>query len=362
MKKFALATAGGAAVLIVGLTTMVQMPDVADARTVNVTRSNVARSNVARPNVTRSNVTRSNVTRSNVTRSNVTRSNVTRSNVTRSNVTRSNVTRSNLNRPNSITRTNVGKTSTSKNLGNITKNNPGIQFGPKGLKGPKGPTGISAVGPKGPKGPYINVVGAPKGPNVTLINNRNINIFRGPRSIWWNGRLRTLVALGVLGGIYVGGTYLIADGYVPVAYPACRGITVEGCSLTWRDVPTDDGGVIAQCVQFCPRRVASAVDTPVLAAPAAAPVPAAMAQGCEISIHAEPNFGGVNSDVTADQPQLNQYGWDKAISSINVKSGTWDFYSDDNYGGQMIRLGPGQYPTLAQGWDKTINSLMCAQP
>ena len=231
------------------------------------------------------------------------------------------------------------------------------------MSGPNRPTGITATGPRRPPGTYINVVGPRAGgPNVARINNQNITIFRGRRDIFWRGRIRTLVALAVLGGITIGGTYFIADGYVPLAAPICRGITAEGCSLVWRDVATEDGDVIAQCVQFCPRRVATAVDAPVVAQPVAAPVPAAMAQGCEISIHAEPNFGGVNSDVTADQPQLGQYGWDKAISSINIKSGTWDFYSDDNYGGQMIRLGPGQYPTLAQGWDKTINSLMCAQP
>lgn len=242
----------------------------------------------------------------------------------------------------------------------------GISLGPNALKGPKG----ISLGPKAANlaGPKL----LPKGQNFTLINKKNFTIFRGPRGIWWNGRLRTLVALGVLGGIYVGGTYFLADGYVPIGYPVCRGLTEEGCSLVWRDVPTEDGDVIAQCVQFCPR-APTAVSTeapPAVAAPtladtrtAAAAVPAgAMAKGCDMSIHADPNFGGINSQVTDDQPQLSVSGWNQAISSITVKSGIWDFYADENYGGQMIRLAPGQYPTLAQGWDKTINSLMCAQP
>lgn len=104
------------------------------------------------------------------------------------------------------------------------------------------PVGIIKAGPRRPQGPLVNVISPrPRGPNVTLINNSPYTIFRGPRRIWWNGTTRTLVALTVLGGIYVGSTYLIADGYVPLAAPVCSGVTAEGCSLVWRDVPTEDG-------------------------------------------------------------------------------------------------------------------------
>ena len=248
---------------------------------------------------------------------------------------------------------------------------------------------------------------------VTLINKRNFTIFRGPRGIWWNGRVQNLVALTALGSLTIGTTYYLADGYVPIALPLCRGITQEGCALVWRDVPTDDGDMIAQCVQFCPRSPSGSVavvpkpttttpapgptstpdsktspptaDTPAAPAPSATPsapgsppaatpanddtrtaaapiTPTSMAQGCDMSIHAEPNFTGNNSEVTSDYPLLSSYGWDKAISSVKVKTGIWDFYTEENYGGIMIRLAPGQYPTLAQGWDKAINSLMCSQP
>jgi hypothetical protein len=43
-----------------------------------------------------------------------------------------------------------------------------------------------------------------------------------------------------------------------------------------------------------------------------------------------------------------------------VTTGTWDLYSEPNYGGQMVRLAPGQYDEL-QAWDKQISSFMCAQ-
>jgi hypothetical protein len=286
------------------------------------------------------------------------------------------------------TKQKITHTKSSKSVNVGKKHGPGItnkqgpnvgkQFGPnvgKGANIGKGPNAINKMGAanlgKGPnigKGPNVGkgpkVVKGPnvgKGPNVTFINKKSVTIVKGPKKIWWNGRYRTLVALGLLGGIYVGSTYFIPDGYVAVAAPVCHGITAEGCSLAWRDVPTDDGGVIAQCVQFCPQQtvgIAPAVVRPV----AAAAPQAAVIQGCALTIHAEPNFAGLNSEVTGDQPQLSEAGWDKAISSIQIKSGTWDFYTEDNFGGQMIRLSPGQYPTLAQDWDKQINSMMCAQP
>ena len=192
-------------------------------------------------------------------------------------------------------------------------------------------------------------------------------MFREPRRIWIGGRFRTLTTLGVLGGIYVGSTFYRPDAYVVMAQPACRGITAEGCSLRWRNVPTDDGDTVAQCVQFCPQQT---VGRPVQAVPVESPettdtpvtaVPQ-LAQGCEITIHSEPAFAGIASPIVEDEPDLSEHGWDRAISSIEIRTGTWDFYSEDNYGGQSMRLGPGTYPTLAQDWDKQINSMMCVQP
>src|SRR5262249_26167255 len=77
-------------------------------------------------------------------------------------------------------------------------------------------------------------------------------------------------------------------------------------------------------------------------------------------IYSQVAFTGMSSDVAADQPRLSEYGWDKQISSLDVKSGTWDFYSEPDYGGQMVRLPPGQYANL-EGWDKQISSFMCTQ-
>jgi hypothetical protein len=52
----------------------------------------------------------------------------------------------------------------------------------------------------------------------------------------------------------------------------------------------------------------------------------------------------------------------KEISSIQVQSGTWDFFTGDDYGGNTMRLTAGTYPTLTPDWDKKINSFMCVVP
>jgi hypothetical protein len=150
---------------------------------------------------------------------------------------------------------------------------------------------------------------------------------------------------------------------VSLAEPVCSGVTPEGYRLTWRDVPTDGGALIPQCVAYYPRgRTAPVMSAgvPGRTVTGAQPVAAAMAQGCLVEIYSQVAFTGTSSDVAADQPRLSDFGWDKQISSLDVKSGTWDFYSEPDYGGQMVRLVPGQYSNL-EAWDKEISSFMCTQ-
>jgi hypothetical protein len=45
-----------------------------------------------------------------------------------------------------------------------------------------------------------------------------------------------------------------------------------------------------------------------------------------------------------------------------VQSGTWDFFTGDDYSGNTMRLSAGTYPTLTPDWDKKINSFMCVAP
>jgi len=265
------------------------------------------------------------------------------------------------------------KTNTHVNIGNTNK------LGPGGIT--QGPGNRLAGGPAGlarPPSPRLMPSGPPPGGfkpapgSMTVINDRYVSIFRGPRQIWWAGAWVSLAALAVIPAVYIGGIDYEPYGYVALAEPVCSGVTPEGYRLTWRDVPTDTGATIPQCVAYYPRgRAAPAVATgaapgqTVGAAPgqtvgAAQPVMSAMAQACLVEIYSEVAFAGMSSDVAADQPRLSDYGWDKQISSLDLKAGTWDFYSEPDYGGQMVRLPPGQYENL-EGWAKLISSFMCTQ-
>ena len=254
------------------------------------------------------------------------------------------------------THVNAGNTNTNAhvNIGDTNKLGPGgIKQGPGGLK----PRLLGGLQP--PPGGFKPAPG-----NNGVINGRYVNLFRGPRQIWWAGAWVSLAALAVIPAVYIGGIDYEPYGYVSLAEPVCSGVTPEGYRLTWRDVPTDTGASIPQCVAYYPRgRAAPTVAVgavPGQAVGAAQPVAAAMAQGCLVEIYSQVTFTGMSSDVAADQPRLSDYGWDKQISSLDLKSGTWDFYSEPDYGGQVVRLPPGRYENL-EGWDKLISSFMCAQ-
>jgi hypothetical protein len=166
-----------------------------------------------------------------------------------------------------------------------------------------------------------------------------------------------LVPLTGITGFYIGTRYYWPDGYVEVARPQCTGVTPEGCALRWQDVPTDDGGTIAQCVQLCPKAEAPPVPVcPATCAPAL-PEPAAATGGCLLDIFAEPNFAGNNDETDEDQPELGD--WENGIGSIEVKSGNWNFFTEPDFKGEVMRLAPGKYGTLNEPFAKTIGSFQC---
>ena len=51
----------------------------------------------------------------------------------------------------------------------------------------------------------------------------------------------------------------------------------------------------------------------------------------------------------------------QVIASMQIQAGTWDFFSEDNFSGENMRLAPGAYPELAPEWSKRIGSFMCLQ-
>jgi len=209
--------------------------------------------------------------------------------------------------------------------------------------------GTRQLGPIGPK---------PNVPFIKLANNKVAPIFKGPKKIWWNSGWKTFLPFSALSVFVIGGSYYYPDGYLSLAAPYCAGITPDGCRLRWQMVGFEDGGEDWQCVQFCPR--VGALPPP--QAVAFTEAPPAPRGNCEVVIYAEPTFGGNGVPTGEEQPRLSQSGWQNQIASIQVRFGTWDFFTGEEFTGESMRLQPGPYPTLGPDWTKRIGSFMCSQP
>lgn len=193
---------------------------------------------------------------------------------------------------------------------------------------------------------------------VKLNNNKFAPLWKQKHGLWWGGKWKYFVPFTALGVVLIGGGYYYPDAYVGFARPYCSGITPDGCHLNWQQVNFEDGGADWQCVQFCPRPGAM---PPPQAAALVAPPP--VPQGsCEVTIYSDQNFGGTGVTTGEEQPALSQSGWQNQIASIQVKSGTWDFFTDENFTGAPMRLQPGPYQDLGPEWTKKIGSFMCVQP
>ncbi len=195
-------------------------------------------------------------------------------------------------------------------------------------------------------------------PIVKLANNKFAPMWKQQHKIWWNGKWKVFVPFTVLSGVLIGGSYFYPDAYVGFSRPHCTGLTPDGCQLNWQMVEFEDGGADWQCVQFCPRPGGL---PPPQAAALVAPPPAP-AGNCEVTIYSGENFGGTGVSTGEEQPQLSLSGWQNQIASIQVKSGTWDFFPDENFVGNAMRLPPGPYQELGPDWTRKIGSFMCVQP
>jgi hypothetical protein len=194
-------------------------------------------------------------------------------------------------------------------------------------------------------------------PIIKIGNNKIVPIWKGPKKIWVGGHWKVFVPFSALGVVLVGGSYYWPDAYLTVGRPYCEGVTPDGCRLNWQLVNFADGGNAYQCVQYCPR---PGTPPPAQAA-ALVPAPPLPPNGvCEVTIYSEPDLAGQDSTTGDEQPALSQSGWQNAIASIEVKSGVWDFFTDENFSGENMRLRPGTYKTLAPEWTRKINSMMCA--
>src|SRR6266851_3339090 len=258
---------------------------------------------------------------------------------------------------------------------NLPPNNPGAlgpNFSPAnpnfvhgGATAPQGPAIIKL----GPSQPVVNSTllkpapGAfqqtkPVFPAVHL-HDKFWPIHKDSKFMWVRSQRRLFVPVALLGVVVIGGSYWYPDGYVSMDGPACTGFTPDGCQLQWRMVDFEDGGGEPQCVQYCPRVGPPPEQVAILPPP---PPPPAENGACQTTIYSEPNFAGNSAPTGDSQPSLSQTGWRNEISSIVVGAGTWDFFSDETFGGESMRLAPGTYPTLSAEWTKRIGSFMCVQP
>jgi hypothetical protein len=232
------------------------------------------------------------------------------------------------------------------------------------VRGPRGVTRAAVVRPGrltvGPGRAVARPARLGGVPTVVLRGNRVATIYRGPRRIWWGGRWRVYAPLAALGVVAIAGAYYYPDAYLAVGRPYCQGIAPNGCRLNWQLVAFEDGGDDGwQCVQYCPR---PGVPPPAKTVALAAPPPLAAPGKCDITIYSEPKFASAAVPTGDDQPRLSESGWRNQIASIEIKAGTWELFSDEQYSGNAMRLGPGSYPELAPDWTKKIGSFMCVEP
>jgi hypothetical protein len=193
---------------------------------------------------------------------------------------------------------------------------------------------------------------------AALARDRFWPLHRDSHFMWLHGQRRLFTPVAALGVVLIGGSYWYPDAYVAAEGPACTGLTADGCQLQWRPVGLEDGGAEPQCVQYCPQ--AGPPPEQVATLPPPAPIPDGGT--CQTTIYSEPNFHGNAAPTGDSQPVLSPTGWRNEIASIVVRAGTWDFFADENYSGESLRLGPGTYPMLAPEWTRHIGSFMCVEP
>jgi hypothetical protein len=93
---------------------------------------------------------------------------------------------------------------------------------------------------------------SPGARGASFVGGRQIYVNRGAHRARYGGRFVTFVGIGAVAAILVGARYYQPYGYVEVEPPACSGVTDDGCELRLTEVPTEEGDVVPQCVQFCP--------------------------------------------------------------------------------------------------------------
>jgi hypothetical protein len=66
----------------------------------------------------------------------------------------------------------------------------------------------------------------------------------------------------------------------------------------------------------------------------------------DMTIYDHRGFTGESRVITGDIADLEDTGFDNTVSAVIIRSGTWTFFRDDDFEGESVTLGPGQYPNL----------------
>lgn len=82
----------------------------------------------------------------------------------------------------------------------------------------------------------------------------------------------------------------------------------------------------------------------------------------DMTIYDHRGFTGESRVITDDIADLEDLDFDNKVSAVIVRSGTWILFRDDDFEGETITLGPGQYPNLEDlGFPRnTLSSIRAA--
>jgi len=66
----------------------------------------------------------------------------------------------------------------------------------------------------------------------------------------------------------------------------------------------------------------------------------------ELTLFADSDFRGARVTLQGDARDLRQLNFNDRVSSLVVRSGTWELCQDNNFGGRCAQFGPGEYRAL----------------
>jgi len=110
-----------------------------------------------------------------------------------------------------------------------------------------------------PHGANAGVVTMSRVRSIPAMGVSRVSIGGQDYSLWRHGyraryhdRLYTCVALSALPAILIAANEFYPFAYTDAPESYCDGLSEDGCQLVWQDVETEEGGVIPQCVAYCP--------------------------------------------------------------------------------------------------------------